>query len=383
MTRTTRADTIGAIMRPAVLPATSTPPDPPIVPPSAGRWYRLWRVARYFVVLALTGVAIWAVSGKTDELRGASNYLNNLQWGWLLPAALAEALSFLAFAKLQRRLLQAGGTEVPVTPMAGVSLAATAIQDTVPGGVILAAAYQYRQYRRFGASDVLSGWVLLAVNAVSFIALSAVAAVGLALAFGTGSALDLVEVILGIAGAAALLVLVWLKRIWLVRHVAVVLRLSQRVTRRPTGDADQVVGTWLERLGAISPGRSDWLWASAYGLANWVADLACLTLAFVAVGADLPWRGLLLAYGAGQLASNLPITPGGLGVVEGSLTVALVTFGGAEASTVAAVLLYRLFNFWLLLPVGWGAWGILAIAGRRRRALETAAPATVEAGGET
>ena len=40
-----------------------------------------------------------------------------------------------------------------------------------------------------------------------------------------------------------------------------------------------------------------------------------------AVHAPVPWRGILLAYGAGQLAVNLPVTPGGLGVVEGSLTV--------------------------------------------------------------
>ena len=55
------------------------------------------------------------------------------------------------------------------------------------------------------------------------------------------------------------------------------------------------------------------------GLAMWIGDLACLTVSFLAVGAGVPWRGLLLAYGAGQLAANLPITPGGLGVVEGSI----------------------------------------------------------------
>jgi uncharacterized protein (TIRG00374 family) len=67
------------------------------------------------------------------------------------------------------------------------------------------------------------------------------------------------------------------------------------------------------------------------------------------------------------LATTLPITPGGLGAVEGSLTVALVTFGGAQASTVAAVLLYRLISFWLVVPVGWVAWSALAVAGRGRR----------------
>ena len=61
-------------------------------------------------------------------------------------------------------------------------------------------------------------------------------------------------------------------------------------------------------------------------------------------------------------------------MVEGSLTVALVTFGGAQTSTVAAVLLYRLISFWLAVPVGWGCWGALALLGRSRRpVLETSA----------
>ena len=124
---------------------------------------------------------------------------------------------------------------------------------------------------------------------------------------------------------------------------------------------------WLDQVGAISPRRSDWAWAGTMAMSNWVADLGCLTFSFFAVGAGVPWRGLLLAYGAGQLATILPFTPGGLGVVEGSLTVALVTFGGGQASTVAAVLLYRLISFWLLLPVGWGAWTAMLVAGRRNR----------------
>ncbi len=89
-------------------------------------------------------------------------------------------------------------------------------------------------------------------------------------------------------------------------------------------------------------------------------------MAFLAVGSPVPWRGLLLAYGAGQLAANLPITPGGLGVVEGSLTIALVAYGGAQTSTVAAVLLYRIISFWASLPVGWVSWAVLAAQERAR-----------------
>ena len=103
----------------------------------------------------------------------------------------------------------------------------------------------------------------------------------------------------------------------------------------------------------------------AWSVANWALDCACLVFAYLAVGAGVPWRGLLLAYGAGQLAANLPITPGGLGVVEGSLVIALVAFGGGQVSTVAAVLLYRIVSFWGFLPVGWVFWGGLTWHNRR------------------
>ena len=92
----------------------------------------------------------------------------------------------------------------------------------------------FRQYRRFGADDVLAGWTLVAVNALSFITLSALAAVGLGLAFGAGSALDLVEVILGIVVLAVLLVLAWVERARLLRHRPGSCGLSQRVIHRPT-----------------------------------------------------------------------------------------------------------------------------------------------------
>ena len=52
-------------------------------------------------------------------------------------------------------------------------------------------------------------------------------------------------------------------------------------------------------------------------------------------------------------------------MVEGSLTIAIVAFGGAVPATVVAVLLYRILSFWLLLPIGWGAWAWLAWPSRR------------------
>jgi uncharacterized protein (TIRG00374 family) len=333
-----------------------------------------WRWARYLIGLGFALLAVYAVEGKSQELSGANHFLEDLRWWWIIPAAGAEAVSYLSFAGMQQRLLGAGGVRVPLRTMTGITLAGNAIQNSLPAGLVLSAAYSFRQFRRYGADDVLSGWVVVAMGAVSLISISVLAAVGLALAASTGSALDLVESIIGVVVIAALVVFAWTKRSFLLDHSVGLIRLSQRYFHRPAGDPHHVLAEVRVRLGKVSPTRSEWSWATAFGMGNWVSDLCCLTLSFVAVGAHVPWQGLLLAYAAAQLATNLPITPGGLGVVEGSLTVALVAFGGGQVATVSAVLLYRLMNFWAMLPIGWGAWAWLSVHARRHPELTPGPP---------
>jgi hypothetical protein len=151
---------------------------------------------------------------------------------------------------------------------------------------------------------------------------------------------------------------------------------------RPRGDAAAEIERIVQMVTAVRLGRRQVVRITLWGSASWLFDCACFAMMFPAVDAPIPWKGLLLAYGAGQLAANLPFTPGGLGVVEGSITIALVAFGGPHLSTVDAVLMYRVISFWIVLVVGWVLWGQLAFQVRRgrwsRQALE--APVEVERG---
>jgi putative heme transporter len=81
-----------------------------------------------------------------------------------------------------------------------------------------------------------------------------------------------------------------------------------------------------------------------------------------ALGVPVPWRGVLVIYGLTQVAASLPITPGGIGVVEGSMTALLIAYGTHATDAVAVVLLYRIVSFWGLAPIGWAAWGGLELA---------------------
>jgi pimeloyl-ACP methyl ester carboxylesterase len=84
-----------------------------------------------------------------------------------------------------------------------------------------------------------------------------------------------------------------------------------------------------------------------------------------AVGGPVPWTDILLVYGSGVAAQSLNITPGGLGVAEGAMSLALVATGLRAGQALAAVLLYRVASFWLVALAGWL---VLLLLRRSRRA---------------
>jgi uncharacterized protein (TIRG00374 family) len=101
-------------------------------------------------------------------------------------------------------------------------------------------------------------------------------------------------------------------------------------------------------------------------MANVAADVACLLAVAHAFGLGLPIIAIVGAYLAVQIVRQLPITPGGIGLVEAGLLVALVTAGGRNTTAAAVVLIYRLLSCWLVAPVGLVAWiGLRAVPAAR------------------
>jgi uncharacterized protein (TIRG00374 family) len=302
---------------------------------------------RLAVIAAFVALAVWVANDHWAELEGSADILRHIRW-FVVPVLLAlEAGAIVCFAVLQRRLFAVAGEDVPLGPLTAVTLGGNAIANTVPGGAAFATAFAYRQFRRLGADPATSVWVTFAEGVVSIAALGVLALVGVIVAAEQASEFNLVGVV--VAGTAVTIVLAALaaRPGVVARPLA---RFVDRVLRRFGRPA--TTERWVDELGAVRPGPRVWAIAFALAAANWLFDCACLVLAFVAVAAPVPWSGILLAYGAGQLAANMPVTPGGLGVVEGSLTLALVAFGGGQTSTVAAVLVYRLVSFWVLAGIG-------------------------------
>jgi hypothetical protein len=322
--------------------------------------------------LAVAGVVLYVVGGQRGELQGALSYLEDLRWQFVLLAAVMEFLCIVAFGAMQRVLMEAGGVRARLADMTAIAFAGNAIQNSLPAGPLWSNVFAFRQFKRRGADDVLSVWVLVATSIASAGSLALIAVLGLIFAHNSGVIWDLLAVAAGIVGLLLIVRYLLRRHTWTLAVVTAIVRLSQRVIRRPRGDAKELVDQGWARLTAVTPSRHVWVLAFGFAAANWLWDCLALALCFLAVGSGVPWQGLLLAYGAAQLAINIPITPGGLGVVEGSLTIALVAYGGQKEATVATVVLYRLISFWGLLAVGWVAWAVLAWQTRRHERQEAA-----------
>jgi len=283
--------------------------------------------------------------------------LAHLHWLWIPAAIVLEGVSMTAFAWMQRRLLATGGTRVGIRPALATTFAANALSVWLPlAGPQLAAAFTFRRFIRQGADAPLAGWALLAGGVISAVT-AALVVLGGGLAAGS-------VLVTGIAVPGALLAIAALfllgaaaRRPRLVdalrRPASWALQRVARLLRQPRLDTTQIIRIWASRLGSFRLGSSGWTTVTSLGMINWLADAAVLAVSIRAAGGPVPWRNFLVVYGSGVAAQSLNITPGGLGVTEGAMSLALVATGVHPGQALAAVLLYRLASFWLVTLAGW------------------------------
>lgn len=334
---------------------------------------RLTRRIRQVLAVLLIGGAIYAGWTHRHEIHQGLDRLDHPIWEWLVMACAAQAASMVIFARLQRWLLRCGGVRVRLRDMVEITLAGNALSTSLPGGAAWAAGWVWGQLRRRQVDRVLAGWVVLVAGALASFALFLLVAIGAEIAGGEGPVASLRWVtrcllFLALLIGAAIFALVRsepLQQRWMGWAEA---------SRKRTGLLSRAV-RGLDHVGRevqiVTPSPKAWAEAFGLALANWGADLATLVFCIWAVHASVPWRGIVVAYALTQISASIPITPGGLAVVEASLATLLVGYGMPSATAVTVVLLYRVISFWLLVPIGWGAWGLLELTGRRE---ETAQP---------
>ena len=243
---------------------------------------------------------------------------------------------------------------------------------SLPAGTLFAEGYTFRQYQWLGASQVLAIWSQLSAGALATAALAAVAVAGAAAA--PGLRLELLPVLTFVLAGALVAAALFRRAPLLGSLIGRLLRSSERFLPPSVCRHLRSAQVALRQMNTFNPPPR--LWLACFGVCalNWVLDSIVLIMGLLTVGAPIPWKGILISYAAAQVLVELPITPGGLGLVEGGLVEVLIRFHVPASLATAGTLVYRAVSYWLLLLVGWSA--ALYLTLRNRRATRAATAAT-------
>jgi len=267
---------------------------------------------------------------------------------------------------------------VMVASMPGLTLAQAAVNNqssssianTLPGGGLIATGISYTMYRSWGFTNSEIGLTTLITgiwNSFVKLAMPVIALAALALT-GQASATLLIPALIGLAVLAAAVVLfagiLWKKS--MARAIGGGLgkaaSLGRRLVRKPPvhwGEA--AVRFRKQTIGLLS---KRWPALTVSTLASHLALFAVLLLALRHVGvseAEVSWAQALGVYAFVRLITLVPLTPGGVGLVELGYIGGLYVAGRGQADVplelfkaqiTAAVLVFRTLTYALQIPMG-------------------------------
>ena len=303
------------------------------------------------LVAGLFGV-LPRLGGLTHDAAG----LRHARPAFLVAAIVAQALSLGCYAQLYRQVLAALGARVRFRLAADVTLATFFVSHLTPFGSATGTLVNASTLETEGIAATTTGEAIALTSLTSTIALIVL--------FGTGFAATAGRHVshqyLVIAGIALFLVVAALAVVLAVgAHPAVAGRAGRwaaSVARhvRPSIDPTQAAQTATRLASLARTALTGRAFAVSFGLASGdlLFDLLSLDLVFLALRYQPGFGPLAVAYGAANIASAIPVTPGGLGVIEVTLVAITVGFGAPRATAVLAVLGYRIVNYWLPLIPG-------------------------------
>jgi uncharacterized protein (TIRG00374 family) len=315
------------------------------------------RLRRTVFWLAVTGISLYLVAPSLIDVFGSWQDLDRLSPAWLAAMLGLQTLTLACLWALQHIALRAPPWPAVVTSQ----LAGNALAKIAPGGGALGAALQYRMLVKAGVPTNRAVSGLTAANLLTFAVVLALPVLAIPAIVRGGVSRSLIEAtVIGLVVLVALFAvgtvmialdgpLAWVGR--LIQRIRNRLRRSaeplRRLPERLLRERDRIVGT-------IGP---RWKRSLAATAGRWAFDYATLLAALAAIGSHPRPSLVLLAFCAAQILAQIPITPGGLGFVEAGLTAMLALAGVSAGAAVLATFAYRLFSYWLPLPVGLVAFG--------------------------
>jgi uncharacterized protein (TIRG00374 family) len=310
----------------------------------------IWQVGRLlFLALIIEYLVVPQLAGP----RKLIHVITEVNPLLLLAGVVLEAASLIAYAEFCRSVLPSEG-KLSLFTVLRIQMTTLSVSHAAPGGSATGSALGYRFFTQAGIAGSDVGFALAMVGIGSAVVLNVILWIALIVSIPVWgfSGVYMIAAAVGVVllGLTAGLIFFFTRG-----EERVGAALERWAARVPFVDGAalrryfvQVAGRLQELVRQRRLMTRAVLWAGA----NWLLDAASLWVFVGAFGSWVNPDGLLVAYGLANVLAAIPLTPGGLGVIEATLTSVLVGFGTSRAVATLGVVCYRLVNFWLPIPLG-------------------------------
>ena len=309
-----------------------------------------WQIGR---LLLLALIIEYLVVPQLAGPRKVAHLITEVNPFLLLAGVALEAASLFSYAQLARSVLPEG-RKLSLSTILRVQLTTLSVSHCAPGGTATGAALGYRLLTQAGIARGDVGFALGVQGIGSAVVLNVILWVALIVSIPVWG-FSAVYLTAAAVGAVLLLAAGGLVVIFTRGEDRVGALLEKAASKIPFVDGTALRRSFVHvarRVEEASRQRRVLLQALIWATANWLFDAASLAVFVGAFGHWVNPDGLLVAYGLANVLAAIPITPGGLGVVEAALTTLLVGFGTPRGVATLGVVAYRLVNFWLPIPLG-------------------------------
>jgi putative heme transporter len=302
----------------------------------------LFLVVFYFFILPL----IPGFRRAADELLDVQPFL-------LICGIGLQVGSWWAYAFLTRAALGDARSMISPMRMFRIGMSSKALTYIVPGGNAAGSALGYRLLTLSGVRGADAGFAMATAGIGSAVVLNVLLWLALLISIPLRGA-NGIYVVAALAGIVVMMVAVGIV-VGLIHGQSRAEKMMRAIARKFRFDEDKATAA-VRQVGVRVQDLLDdkqLMWrVIGWATLNWVLDAASLWVFLRAFDATLALDALFVAFGLANVIGVIPITPGGLGIVEWVYIPTLVGFGATRAQATLGVGVYRISQFFLPIVVG-------------------------------
>lgn len=324
---------------------------------------RRFRSSRLTLKLLLfVGVLYFALVTVVPGVRKALSELRSVSPILIVTGFLLEVAALYSYSLLTKAALGDAGRVVSSWRLFRIQMSTKALSSIVPGGSVAGSALGYRLMTLSGVPGPDAGFALATSGLGSAVVLNVIFWVALVISIpirgvNGGYATAAIAGVIIMAFAAMLV-------FGLLEGQGRAERMLRWFARRMGLDENRAaagVKHVAGRLDELASDRQLLLRVIGWAAANWLFDAMALWVFLRAFGVSTDVDALVVAFGLANVLAVIPITPGGLLVVDVTLSSALVGFGLSRSTAVLGVAAWRLAQFFFPIVLGGFLYGTLRV----------------------